>query len=100
MRCCAITDWRWGRRTIWGCIESGASAEPCHALLFSDERFQPFPIEQIQQFERRSARMLLANFPLPHRGETGVEHRREYCLAELVAPPQGADLSAGICRDR
>lgn len=44
--------------------------------------------------------MLVADFPLPHRRETGVEHRREHRLAEVVAMAQGADVRAGIRRHR
>lgn len=66
----------------------------------SGQRLQPLAIQKIEQLERRAAGMLLADFPLAHGGQARVEHRCRNGLAEVVAFPQGADLRAGVLRDR
>lgn len=67
---------------------------------YSDQRFKPFAVEQIEQLGRGAARVLVADFPLSHGGQAGVEHRGQHGLAEFVAGAQSADFLAGIFRHR
>jgi hypothetical protein len=47
--------------------------EPGHQIL-SDHGFQPLAVQQIEQLERRPARMLLADLPLSNCRHAGVEN--------------------------
>src|SRR5947209_18657322 len=66
----------------------------------SDHGFQPLAIQQIEELERRPARMLFADLPLPNRRHAGVENRRQDCLADPVPHAQGANRLTGIFRYR
>src|SRR5690606_32770301 len=82
-----------------GCYENadapsvGLLAEPN-----SYHRLQPLALDEAQQLQRRTARPLVARLPLLNRGQTGVQHRGEYGLAELGALSQRLDFLRGHLR--
>jgi hypothetical protein len=49
----------------------------------SKDSIQSFPVNQVEQFQRRAARFLVADLPLLHSGDTCVQDSREDCLAEM-----------------
>lgn len=65
----------------------------------SQDRLQPLPLQQVQQLERRPARVLFADLPLAHRGWTGVEHRSQHGLAQFEVLAQRTDFFAVVGRD-
>ena len=66
----------------------------------SEQDLKALSIQQVKQFQRGAAGLLAADFPLPYRGQTGVEYRREHGLAEVVTVAQSADVFAGVGRHR
>src|SRR5215213_5305286 len=50
----------------------------------SDHGFQSLAVQQVEQLERRPARMLFADLPLPNCRKAGVQNRRQDSLADLV----------------
>lgn len=57
----------WGH--FWGHVGTGMRADTggIAAIELLKNCFEPFPVNQVQQFLRRSARALIADLPLTHR---------------------------------
>ena len=67
---------------------------PPHALIgtTSKQRVQTLSLEQIKEFERWTARLLVADFPLLHGRYAGIEHCCEHCLTQSNSFSQRLDL--------
>ncbi|OHE18327.1 MAG: hypothetical protein A2X96_12785 [Syntrophobacterales bacterium GWC2_56_13] len=69
-------------------------------FLITYHRFQSFTVKNGQEFERRSARMLISDLPLLNGREAGIEHGRHNGLAKSITFPQGTNLFCRINRNR
>src|SRR6185312_10767802 len=74
---------------ILGCVEP---------VRFLQNSLQPLAINQVQQLQRRTAGLLLADFPLLHGGNAGVEHSSEDGLADLRILADQLDLACANVR--
>ena len=66
----------------------------------ADQSIQTFSLQQIQQLQRRAARLFVANFPLPDCGGAGIQHRRKNGLAQLGSRAQRPYFLRRIGRNR
>ena len=65
---------------------------PKPAPIDLNHRLQAPGLHQMQQFERGAGGALLANFPLLHGGDAGVEQRGKHGLADVCCFADGFDL--------
>lgn len=71
---------------------------PGAEMTASDQGFEALAVQKVEQLEGRTARLLLSDLPLPHRGEACVEHRRQHRLAQVMTVSERTYLCLRVGR--
>lgn len=66
----------------------------------SDQCFQSFTIQKVEQFQRGAAGVFLADLPLADSRQTHIQYRGQHRLTQPVSTAQSADFFARVWRHR